>query len=453
MTTPPDQPAGGDPAPENETKCELRTRRQFLAALGATVAVGAAAGYGISIWGRSDAVAAAPTTTSSTTTSMPAGSAGPVTDRTLVIVEMGGGNDGLNMVVPHATSAYYDLRRGLAIESPLDLDGEIGLHPELTFLADRYSSGDVAIVEGVGYPNHELSHFSSMATWWSGLPGSIGQTGWLGRYLDGTVGTNDPLAGVSIGPGPTPAMAGETSFVVTVQDMTGLAPSLPPWIDTNDELLSMWQGFAPARFDGAELLDEVRQAIDSTVVAAGELSDILGEPPENTEQNGRGRGRRQRGDLSSYMEVAAALVVADNAPRVIYVHGWGDFDVHEGHASRHEEMMTALNDGLETFFGTVDAAGMSDKVTVMTTSEFGRRPEFNGSGTDHGTAAAHLLIGAPVAGGRYGEQPSLTKLDSRGNMIHTVDYRSLYASVLSDFMSADADSLLAATVEPLPLFA
>jgi len=263
MTTEPSE----QPPMDDQRKCYTATRRQFLAGLGAAVTVGVAGGYGISVWGRSDAVAAPGTTTTlgATTTSMPAGTSGPITDRTLVIIEMGGGNDGLNMVVPHATDAYYDLRGDLAIDTPLDLDGAIGLHPDLTYLADRFATGEVAIVEGVGYPDPNLSHFASMATWWSGLPASVGQTGWLGRYLDGTVGSNDPLAGVSIGPGPTPAMAGEQSFVVTVQDMTGLAPSLPPWIDTKDELMSMWQGFAPARFDGAVLLDQVRMAIDTTV--------------------------------------------------------------------------------------------------------------------------------------------------------------------------------------------
>jgi len=452
MTAEPNQPTDDQQPDDRQPVCYSATRRQFLAALGATVAVGAAGGYGLAVWGRNNAVAAPGTTTTTgpTTTSMPAGTAGPITDRTLVIVEMGGGNDGLNMVVPHATNTYYDLRRDLAIETPLDLDGEIGLHPDLTFIANRFGAGDVAVVEGVGYPDPNLSHFASMATWWSGLPGSIGQTGWLGRYLDGTVGSNDPLAGVSIGPGPTPAMAGERSFVVTVQDMTGLAPSLPPWIDTNDELLSMWQGFAPANFDGALLLDQVRSAIDTTVKAAEQLSDILGQPPEPVD--GEQRGGRRRGDLTSYMEVAAALVVAPNAPKVVYVHGWGDFDVHEGHADRHQAMMQVLNEALTEFFGTVDEAGVSDKVMVMTTSEFGRRPEYNGSGTDHGTAAAHLLIGSPVAGGRFGEPPSLTSLDTRGNMTHTVDYRSLYASVLSGYLGADADSLLGAPYEPLPLF-
>ncbi len=429
--------------------CASISRRRFLSALGASVAVAAAGGYGISVWGKNP-VAAGPTTTTKT---LPAGAAaGPSVARTLIVVEMGGGNDGLNMVVPHATSRYYDLRRGLAIDDPLDLDGEIGLHPTLGFLAERYAAGQVAVVEGIGYPDPDLSHFSSMATWWNADPDAVSQTGWLGRYLDAAVDPGETLAGVSIGPGPTPALLADKAFVVSVQDITGLAPIVPPWVDSTDELMSMWQGFAPAAFDGAVLLDQVRAAIDATVTAADDLSDILdGSDVEDQASEEGGRGGR-RGDLGSFLSVAAALVTSPNPPRVIYVHGWGDFDTHEGQESRHGDMMTALNDGVSGFFAAIDAAGVSDDVIVMTTSEFGRRPAYNGSGTDHGTAGAHFVIGSGVAGGRYGEPPSLTNLDTRGNLIHTVDYRSLYATVLDDWLSADSATILAAEFEPLPLF-
>ncbi len=296
MTTTPNSAQPPVPAP----MCASISRRRFLSALGASVAVAAAGGYGISVWGKNPA-AVGPTTT---TTMLPAGAAaGPSVARTLVVVEMGGGNDGLNMVVPHATSPYYDLRRGLAIDEPLDLDGEIGLHPELGFLAERYATGQVAVVEGIGYPDPDLSHFSSMATWWSADPNAISQTGWLGRYLDAAVDPNETLAGVSIGPGPTPALLADKAFVVSVQDMTGLAPIVPPWVDSTDELMSMWQGFAPAAFDGAVLLDQVRAAIDATVSAADDLSKILDgsgavdEAPENGRQGGR-RGTSGRSSRS-----------------------------------------------------------------------------------------------------------------------------------------------------------
>ncbi|MDJ0923889.1 MAG: DUF1501 domain-containing protein [Acidimicrobiia bacterium] len=440
------------------SKCTSVTRRRFLAGLGATVAVASAGAYGISVWGRNPAGNGIPpvgsnattTTTSATTTTIPGGTIPSSGNRTLVVIEMGGGNDGLNTVVPHGSARYFDLRGDLALQDPIDLDGEVGLHPALGFLAERYATGDVAIVDGIGYPDPDLSHFASMATWWSGHAAGSTATGWLGRYLDATVGTEDPLAGVAIGPGPTPALLGDTAFQTSVQDMTGLSPRIPAWVDSRDELVGMWQGFAPAQFDSDTTLDLVRRAISATARAQTTMNDLLGAP--SVSSTGAPRGQ-QRGNLEQSIEVAAALVTSPAAPRVIYIHGWGDFDTHEGQQNRHGDMMEQLDTALRTLFAAIESAGVADRTLVVTTSEFGRRPAFNGSGTDHGTAASHFVVGTPVAGGRYGESPSLSSLDRRGNLSHTVDYRSLYASILADWLGAPADLVLGEEFEILPLFA
>ncbi len=430
--------------------CPSVTRRRFLGALGACVAVASAGAYGISVWGRNPDGAGIPVTTDSpatTTTTPPAGTLPVGEGRTLVVIEMGGGNDGLNTIVPYSSNRYYDLRGDLAITDPLDLDGEIGLHPSLPFLADMYRDGMVAVVEGIGYPDPDLSHFASMATWWSGMGSSPAPTGWLGRYLDATTGAEDPLAAVTIGPGPTPALLGDTSFQISVQDMSGLSPRIPEWIDSRNELSGLWAGFAPAAFDGVTTLDTVRQAIAVTVDAQHEINDILGAPevaaPTVT--------RRRNSELEDSIAVAAALITSESAPRVVYIHGWGDFDTHEGQASRHTDMMEQLDSALRTLFTAAESAGIADQLLVMTTSEFGRRPAFNGSGTDHGTAGSHFLIGSQLHGGRYGEPASLANLDGRGNLIHTVDYRSLYASVLNGWFGVAAEDLLGGSYELLPV--
>ncbi len=423
--------------PETPETCPFVTRRRFLVGLGATVLLTACNGQTVAVY--------RPDPTSPTVdpgSAPPPGSLGGAADRTLVVVEMGGGNDGLNMVVPHADRRYHDLRRTIRIADPIDLDGEIGLHPSLPRLAERYVQGQVAIVEGVGVPEPDLSHFVSMETWWTARPGGADESGWLGRFLDGSVGYEEPLAGITIGPGPSRAMLGNASYVVAIADASGLTPDLPPWIDTTDELMSMWEGFAaedPTAID----LTPIRTAIASTVSARGKLEGALGGPEATS------RRRRRRGTLVDQLDLAAQLIASTVAPRVVYVHGFGDFDTHQGELGRHEQLMAQLDEGIDRFFQTL--GGLADRVVVVTTSEFGRRVRDNGSGTDHGTAAAHLVVGPAVRGGRYGEPPNLARLDPAGNPAHTVDYRSVYATVLDRWLQADADEVLGGRYERLSL--
>jgi hypothetical protein len=170
------------------------SRRRFITGLGVATGAAVAAGYGLTVWqsgsssSRAHRSAPAPT----------AGTLGGRSDHTLVVVELGGGNDGLNTVVPMTDPAYRTLRPTLGVTDAVALDDSVGLDPRLAKLADRYKAGHVAIVEGVGYPDPNLSHFASLGYWWTGTPGDAGGAGWLGRYLDGTVGFEDPLAAIGI---------------------------------------------------------------------------------------------------------------------------------------------------------------------------------------------------------------------------------------------------------------
>ena len=414
--------------------CRLVTRRQFVTGLGSAMLLVACSGRSVSVF--------RPDPTSSlvdTTTTVAPGSFGQPSNRVLVVVEMGGGNDGLNMVVPHGTDSYFDLRGSIAVTDPIELDSEIGLHPKLEFLANEYEAGRVALVEGVGVPDPDLSHFVSMASWWNGKPDSSDGTGWLGRYLDGTVGYSAPLAGIAIGPGPSRALLGNSSYAVAIRDETGLNPQLPGWIDERDELVGMWSGFAPG---GAENeTDPIRQAIGTAVEARAELASAL---------DGTSSLRTRRPTIYNELLLAARLINSGVSPTVIYVHGFGDFDTHLDQEIRHTDLMSQFDEALAAFWS--ELGDNSNDVAVLTASEFGRRPKENGTGTDHGTAAAHLLIGPEVNGGRFGEAPSLQSLDTNGNLVHTVDYRSVYATVLDEWLSADADTILAGTYERLGVF-
>lgn len=414
--------------------CELVTRRQFVTGLGSAMLLVACSGRSVSVF-RPDPTSAL----TDTTTTITPGTLGSPTDRVLVIVEMGGGNDGLNMVVPHSTDAYYDLRRDIAVTDPIELDAEVGLHPELEFLASEYEAGRVALVEGVGVPDPDLSHFVSMASWWTGKPDSSDGTGWLGRYLDGTVGYTAPLAGITIGPGPSRALLGNASYAVAIRDETGLDPQLPGWIDNREELIGMWSGFAPG---GAENeTDPVRQAIGTAVEARTKLAAAL---------VGTSRQRTRRPTIYNEMVLAARLINSGVSTTVVYVHGFGDFDTHLDQEGRHGDLMSQFDEALSAFWD--ELGSNSDKVAVLTASEFGRRPRGNGTGTDHGTAAAHLLIGPGIEGGRFGQSPSLRSLDPNGNLVHTVDYRSVYATVLDEWLEADADTILGGEHERLGAF-
>jgi uncharacterized protein (DUF1501 family) len=417
------------------------TRRRFLTGVGVAGTAAVAAGYGLTVW-RDGA--------SSSTSSAPTSTLGPRLagrdDRTLVVVELAGGNDGLNTVVPLTDPAYRSLRPTLGVDGAIALDDTVGLAPELATLAARYHDGHVAIVEGVGYPDPDLSHFASLAYWWSGSPGVSGTRGWLGRYLDATVGYDDPLAAVGIGPVPSPALLGSRSFTTSIADATGLQPQLPSWVEQPDDLVAAWSRFAPADVDPTTTMGAIEQAIRSTAHAGRDLAGRLHAVDEA--DDGTGYGQEQ--SATAALELAAQLVVAERAPRVVYVNGLGDYDTHQGEGTRHPALLRDLDAGLDAFFGALDAAGVSDRAVVMTVSEFGRRPAENGSGTDHGTAAPHFVVGAAVHGGRYGASPSLTQLDDHGNLVATTDFRSLYATALPDWLGVDAEPLVGRDFAPIP---
>ena len=264
--------------------------------------------------------------------------------RTLVLLELAGGNDALNMVVPHADPQYRVLRPTLAVADPIDLDGHIGLSPKLTTLADQYRAGRLAIVEGVGVPDPDLSHFASLQRWWTADPDLHAKTGWLGRYLDHAVGYDDPLAGVAIGPGPSPVLAGASSFATSITDAQGLQPARLD-TDVRDTLLQAWASLVPSQ-PPPSLLGQVQRAIHETLDARTRLTDDLGAQTSSASSNA---SPGDEGTLAGALELAAQLAASKDHPRVIHVHVEGDFDTHEGEAQRHPALMADLDAGVKAF--------------------------------------------------------------------------------------------------------
>ena len=357
----------------------------------------------------------------------------------LVLLTMNGGNDGLSTVIPVQNGAYFDKRRNLAIaaSSAIPLGDERALHPNLSTVNHLWNKGDVAIIEGVGVPDvTDLSHFSSMARIMAGTKkGGAYHNGWLGRYLDGLPGGDDPFHGVSIG----------TSIPLVVQGVQRQASGLPP------EANGIFQ---------VEGVDATYGRQYDALATFGQTSTGLGDLADALAVNGRRAVEMAarvepvyqqdlpEGDLKAKLELAARLINTNLGIRVLTV-SYGDFDSHADQPELHNARMAELNDGLQAFYNRLHPS-FGARTMILVVSEFGRRVKANNSnGTDHGAANTLLAIGAQVRGGFYGQLPSLTSLDQRGNMKPTVDYRSVYATVLDGWLGGDSNQILGGGYEDL----
>ncbi|MFO0828926.1 MAG: DUF1501 domain-containing protein [Phycisphaerales bacterium] len=365
-------------------------------------------------------------------------------DRILVVVQLGGGNDGLNTVVPYGADAYHQARPRLAIAAPgrgpqaalaLDTSKGIGLHPNLTGLKELFDGERLAIVQGAGYPNPNRSHFASMDIWQTGRVDGKG-AGWIGRYFDCTCnGSPSADAAISIGRTAPLAMVGDVQKPIAFE-----GPELFRWLGT-DLHESLAQPYADSNRAGAlpgaapnsETAFLMRTALDAQV-----SSDRI-------------RRAVERESLANYPNSALArqlrtiaAMIRDGMPTRVYYASMSGFDTHAGQAGTHANLMRQFGDAMLAFQRDLAAQGNDSRTLTLAFSEFGRRVRENGSGgTDHGTAAPLFLMGAKVRAGLLGEHPSLVDLD-QGDLRHTVDFRSVYAAILEDWMKAPATKVLGA---------
>jgi uncharacterized protein (DUF1501 family) len=353
-------------------------------------------------------------------------------DGTLVLLTLYGGNDGLNTVVPLNDPAYSSNRDALAIspDKALPLDADFGLNPSMPGLHAMWQAGQLAIVRGVGYPNPSLSHFQSMDIWQSAsLSNDVG-TGWLGRWLDHT--GHDALQACSIGPTVLPAMAGGRRKAAALQDSTYPGSQLP---DVNAHLLSLYQELQRPDHFASHLEASVAQSgADMLTVSHTAAKAMVLEPaPAYSEA---------LGDLGTQLGVVSQLIRA-GLPTSAFAVVQGGYDTHSGELSIQNALLKQLDAVLTEFLASIAATPRGKKTTVVIYSEFGRRVEGNGSGgTDHGTANNVLVLGPAVHGGFYGDPPSLTKLDEYGNLVHTVDFRAVYSTVLEGVLAFEPKLVL-----------
>ena len=373
--------------------------------------------------------------------------AAPMGNRTLVIVQMAGGNDGLNTVVPANDGRYYELRGNLAIpqNDVLPIDGQVGFHPSLTAFKELWDEGVLAIVEGVGYPAQSFSHFESMDIWQTAQTGRKDYEGWLGKYLEGiAAGQEDAFLALVADKRMPRAMVTPNVAVPLVESVDDYRLQDDPRNAWNrqartEALLQLYASAPGATRFGALLDNTVHAAQRSS--AAVQRAHARYEPAVEYGESALAQGLR----------LVAEAIDADLGLRVGHVR-IGGFDTHAAQEARHESLLAETADAMLAFYRDLQAHGHANDVVMMTWSEFGRRVTGNASdGTDHGSAGPMFVAGAPVAGGFYGERPSLASLDEN-NLRFTTDFRQVYASALEGWLGAPSQDVLGGRFERLPLF-
>jgi uncharacterized protein (DUF1501 family) len=350
--------------------------------------------------------------------------------KTLVLVTLYGGNDGLNAVIPYADDAYQSNRPELAYkpDEVLKLDDSLGLNPAFKGVKQLYDQKKVAIVRGVGYPKPDRSHFRSMDIWQTAQPDRPGTTGWLGRWLDAFGG--DPRHAVSFEPVLPVVLAGSTTAgaVVPIAGLKlpgGVKPAQLTALGRPADGEPALQARAARAFtDLVEVSEMVRNASSS------EKSDADDDQDKATATGGRTA-------LDSQLNLVAQCVEANVATRVFSV-SLGGFDTHADEKAPQQAQLTRLDTALSAFMQRMAGKG----VVTAVYSEFGRRVKANASnGTDHGTAGPMFVMGDGVRGGLHGEQPSLTDLDA-GDLKYSTDFRKVYATLLHEVLQADPGRIL-----------
>jgi len=358
--------------------------------------------------------------------------------RTLVVIELAGGNDGLNTVIPYADEAYYRVRPTLGIkrEDGHVISDELSLHPALGALADLYKAGKAAIIQGVGYPDPNFSHFRAMEIIKSAVPERFEPIGWLGRYLDiVAAGTDDHFPAVRIGGQIDHAVrADHIQFPVVANAGAYSIQTDPRYAGDRTNRLNAFAALNTGDAHGRAMLPLVQDTAQAAYVSARELAELVSKYATSV-------AYPERNGLAAGLKLLAQVITADVGLQIGYIT-IGGFDTHANQRVQHQNLLDQFATAVRAFYDDLVAHGADDRVMILTTSEFGRRVAENGSaGTDHGSAEPWFLVGSGVKGGIYGGRPSLTDLDN-GNFRFTTDFRSIYATLLSDWLKADVASVL-----------
>ncbi|MBV8067771.1 MAG: DUF1501 domain-containing protein [Candidatus Eremiobacteraeota bacterium] len=366
-------------------------------------------------------------------------------NRCLVLINLAGGNDGLNCIVPHGDDRYYQLRPGLAIDrnTVLAIDAHIGFNPEMQSLKSLYDRGMVAIVQGVGYPNPDHSHFRSTEIWQTAAPERYEHTGWLGRYFDEAQLPRENLfKGIAVARVVPEVLVSERTDIAAI-------PALRTYTMISDRNAAARDAFSRQARD---------RSLPFTSPYLAHVMEIEGDAQRSSEELPKlvagytSKATYPATPLGRSLALAAQIVGSNLGTKAIYVEH-GSFDTHVSQRRTQDLLLKQFSDAIAAFYQDLAAHGNERRVLTLTFSEFGRRIEENGSrGTDHGEASPLFLIGGGVKGGLYGTMPDLAETNM-GNVRFSVDFRSVYATVLERWLGRPSTTVLGGEFKQLPVLA
>lgn len=371
----------------------------------------------------------------------------------LVVIQLAGGNDGLNTLVPFGDDVYLRSRPKIAKKEKdvIKLSDYCGLNASMPWLGSRFKEGELAVVQGVGYPNPNRSHFVSTSIWETADPANRSNTGWLGRYFDNSCPGADPTVGISFNKTQPESFGAAKNSGICMS-----SPELYQWIHGGGEKsmaeeffselnrpdddtpvdgasIGMAAGGKPGGIKGESNLEFLERVALDAQISSAKILEIAAKHRTKAVYEGT--------PLARSLNLVARMIAGGLPTRVFYV-SHGGFDTHNNQVNTHDRLLQQLDSALKSFMADLKDQGNDDRVVVMTFSEFGRRVAENASGgTDHGQGSCLFTLGKPVKGGLFGQYPSLSDL-SQGDLKFTTDFRGVYATVLEDWMKTKAQPIL-----------
>ena len=368
-------------------------------------------------------------------------------ERSLVVIELAGGNDALNTVIPYNNGLYYDLRPGIAIpqEDVLRIDGELGFNPNMSPVKDLWDQGKLAVINGIGYPAPNRSHFRSRDVWYTAEPESIGSQGWLGAALrDLDPAAENVLTGINIGRGLPRALVCKGVPVASVGNLEtyGLLP------DMSDESVRLNALDALGRLYGpAGGKDVVAQVLSQNGSQALVGADILRTAPEKYSST----IEYADNPIAQGLKSVAQVMCAGLGTRIFFAQH-ASFDTHSNELLSHAKLWQDVSRATSDLTADLEEHGLMDDTLILIWSEFGRRIHDNGTGCDHGSGGVAFVLGGSVQGGLYGNFPSLEEKDQvEGDLAFNNDFRSTYATILDKWLGLDPDPIVNGQFEQFDL--